>query len=67
MFPPFYLETCSSVHMGKVIMHKDFPYAWCINKSPPFILQSGFDIIKYFRVQMVEICLCTMHKENPYA
>jgi hypothetical protein len=52
---------------GKVIMHKDFPYEWCINKSLPFILQSGFDIIKYFKIQMVEICLCTMHKENPYA
>jgi hypothetical protein len=25
---------------GRVIMHKDFPYVWCINKSPPFVLQS---------------------------
>jgi hypothetical protein len=47
-------------------MHKDFTYAWCINKSPSFVFQSGFDIIKYFGIQMVEICLYTMDKENSY-
>jgi hypothetical protein len=34
--PPFNVANYSVYFLwGRVIIHKDFPYAWCINKSPP--------------------------------